>query len=377
MRFRLFPSDLEGVGSYRVLYPYGCMEAYGGHDCMMEFDPRSTSPSGSFKFPEPTGPIPSWFDSDVYVFQRRLERAFLRPSGMRTPWGVPEMIRWLQSHGKVVVVENDDWMSGLPQGHPAMKALDQYPWLSLKVLDETMRLADIVTVSTQALAEAYGRPDAHVLPNLLEWSWWKDIDPVYDRDRRLRIGWMGSLKYRGSDLACLRGIIGPWLERHPNVDFVSAGGVEPHDYLGIPADRRVTEPYSKFPGHIDTTQAIDIGLVPLEYTRFNECKSALKGLEYAACGIPCVATPTESYREWVDSGVNGMLAKRPKDWARCLDELVEGDAWRTMGRAARVKAQAHTIQEHWTRWEEVFDARSGSDADARPAGLHAPLLQAA
>jgi hypothetical protein len=41
---------------------------------------------------------------------------------------------------------------------------------------------------------------------------------------------------------------------------------------------------------------IHVGLVPLTRGPFNEAKSYLKGLEYAAAGIPFIATPTEEYQ---------------------------------------------------------------------------------
>lgn len=384
MRFRLFPSDTSGPGSYRVLQPYSALEAYGGHDCYMEVDdnpPVRYGDSVPLIFPVPDGAIPDRQAADFYVFQRRLEKWFPLdwPITQRTTFGVVDLIKWLQGNGKAVVVETDDWMHDLPNGAPGRQAIDDIPWLSFDVLRESVKLADVLTVSTPKLAELYRHPNTHVLPNYLHWGLWENLEPVYQRDRKVRVGWMGSFRFRGADLACLNAAgFGAWLERHPDVDFVVVGGDENvHDYLKVPAAQRVTEPYAVYPGHVKTTQAIDIGLVPLEYTVFNECKSHLKGLEYAACGIPCIATPTGPYREWVEPGVNGLLAARPKDWLTCLDEMLENEAWRVMGANARLKASEHTVQKNWQRWEEVFDAYSRPHIDARPARLHEALLPAA
>lgn len=387
MRFRLFPSDLEGVGSYRVLYPYGCLEAYGGHDAYLEVDESPIyRQSGVHKiplcFPAPEGTIEDDDPdaADVYVFQRRLEKWFPLdyPVTRRTPYGVLEIIRWLQTQGKTVVVEADDWMhSGLPAASPAYAALRRFPWLSLDVLRESVRAADVLTVSTPKLAELYRHPNTHVLPNYLNWPTWENVKPVPDRDRNLRVGWMGSLKWRGADLAALnQARIGDWLREHPDVTFVGVGGDDLRQYLRIPDAQWQSEPYGIFPNHAATTQQIDIGLVPLEYTMFNECKSHLKGLEYAGCGIPCIATPTGPYREWVDDGVNGMLARKPEDWTRCLNEMVNSDRWRNMGRAARAKAEQHTIHTRWREWEAAY-ADSGLDVDKGSARVHEALLPAA
>ena len=71
------------------------------------------------------------------------------------------------------------------------------------------------------------------------------------------------------------------------------------------------------------TATMDVGLIPLARDdaadrHFNDCKSDLKGMEYAACGIPCVASPSRPYQAWVQPGVNGYLAETPEQWLRAL-----------------------------------------------------------
>ena len=46
---------------------------------------------------------------------------------------------------------------------------------------------------------------------------------------------------------------------------------------------------------------LDTGIVPLQRSRFNEAKSNLKGLEYAALGVPFVASPTAEYERLAES----------------------------------------------------------------------------
>ena len=67
-----------------------------------------------------------------------------------------------------------------------------------------------------------------------------------------------------------------------------------------------------------------IGLVPLTRNPFNEAKSYLKGLEYAASGIPFIATPTEEYRILAADGV-GRLAETPDEWRDHARELLDPD----------------------------------------------------
>ena len=343
MRFRLFPRDFEGVGSYRVLYPYGFMEAEGGHEATVDIGGKQGN-IVLVNFPDPEKDTA---DEDAYVFQCRWETV------------TPSVIDWVKSQGKLAIFELDDFYHGLPPSAPANRLFKNTKAHALTSMTECIRKADIVTVSTPALAEFYSRfnRNIYVLPNYLRWADWRNVTPAFEKDRRIRVGWMGNLKFRGDDLAVLRGLLRPWLERNPHVDFAQVGDVEPvvHDYLGIPEDRRLTYTGQVFPKHVGPTSMLDIGLVPLTMHAFNECKSHLKGMEYAACGIPCIATPTAPYREWVEEGVNGFLARKAKDWIRALDTLVNDDELRRqMGRNAYEKAQEHTHETgRWREWEQV------------------------
>ena len=341
MIFRLFPQDFEAVGCYRVIYPYSYLEAEGGHECVIDIGATRGRKTEIF-MPDPKDGEP---DGDVFVFQQRLENQ------------AADVAEWLSSIGKTVVTEVDDWWWDLPDGAPAHYAFQTVKGISRAAIERQVRASTLVTVSTPMLAELLGRwnPNVHVMPNYLRRHDWKDITPSYEKDRgRIRIGWMGSLKYRGNDLDVLRGVIGPWLERHPECVFVQVGDekADVHDAIGVPEDQRLQYQGQVFPRHAVPTSMIDIGLVPLEKTTFNECKSHLKGMEYAACGIPCIATPTGPYREWVEEGVNGFLASKPKDWFRALDESLE--CWREMGRNALRKVQEHMIEERWSEWDKLY-----------------------
>lgn len=382
MRICLLPSDTWGVGSYRVLFPGRELEKRG-HEVVSHLDRTQLArwdPAGGniplvnvYDFDRETARPSRLFDADSYVFQRRMERIS------------PAAIRQLRRCGKHVVGELDDNYDDLPVSSPGWKVLRKHPdKLSVDWLNEGLRFCNLVTVSTPALQEHYSRYNGNVqvLPNFLDWDMWRDVTPQYEVERpKVRVGWMGWLRWRGDDLERLRSWIGPWLQQHPNVEFVSvgelggnrksrreAGHVSVHDYLRIPRAQRVTvrgAPFQRLP---EITATIDIGLVPLEPSEFNECKSYLKGLEYAACGIPCVASPSQQYREFVREGVDGFLAANPGDWVGRLDELVgDDDLRRQMGRAALEKARSLTIGRHWRLWEQAWMPSASTSVQA-PTG---------
>jgi glycosyltransferase involved in cell wall biosynthesis len=50
-----------------------------------------------------------------------------------------------------------------------------------------------------------------------------------------------------------------------------------------------------YPQYVKSINA-DIGIAPLEFNLFNECKSNIKALEFTACGMPGVYTNIEPYK---------------------------------------------------------------------------------
>lgn len=380
------PCDFDGSGTYRAIAPARELKKRG-HECIIPpYTLESSFENGGKDIIHFT--FDSLEDADVYFLQRRLEPEWT------------DIARELRALGKVVVAETDDWFLGLPSYNPA--SIGTRPWKKSYAIEydkqgvpfiaavkkerrmgtrdnlhSYFRESTLLTVTTNFLGEQYSRfnPNVRVIPNYLDWGMWENVTPQYEVERdRIRVGWMGSLTWRKGDLSVLRGLLGPFLRRHPEVDFVAAGDDDErvHDFLEVPEDQRITYGRAGFHDLPKITAVMDIGLIPLEMNNFNEAKSDLKGKEYAACGVPCIASPTESYRGWVDEGENGFLARKPRQWLSHLEALVSDDSLRrTMGKCARDKALRHTIQEHVGEWEEAFLAHVGESESAE--GLFASL----
>jgi glycosyltransferase involved in cell wall biosynthesis len=104
-------------------------------------------------------------------------------------------------------------------------------------------------------------------------------------------------------------------------------------------------------------QAIDfdIGLAPLIPSMFNRSKSHIKALEYAALGIPVIASDEPPYRDFVIDGVTGFLVRREHEWGQRLRDLVNDDAMReSMGVKAREHAAQFSIEKGWRLWEQAY-----------------------
>ena len=132
--------------------------------------------------------------------------------------------------------------------------------------------------------------------------------------------------WRSGDIELLR----EWLPA-----FVKDQGIQVHHAGHIPNDPRnfavraglskvTTTIMTAIPDYPSLLTHFHVGFIPLTRNPFNEAKSNLKGLEYAAAGIPFIATPTEEYRLLAEAGV-GRLAETPDEWRDHATELLDPD----------------------------------------------------
>jgi hypothetical protein len=128
--------------------------------------------------------------------------------------------------------------------------------------------------------------------------------------------------------------------------------------------------------HRELSRRLQVGIAPLNDTRFNEAKSWLKMLEYAALGIPCVGSPRAEYRRLHDLGV-GLLADNPKQWFRHCKALMENadlrDEVAGRGREAAAKLTLEgNAWRWWEAWTDAYEIQRGSSTGAKSAVTTVP-----
>lgn len=262
---------------------------------------------------------------------------------------VPDLIRGLQTHGVKVVYDIDDWYDDVPDYNPFSRQAPSH----LPTIHACLTLADLVTVSTDELADGYARfGPVDVLPNYLDPDLWPN-PPRRELRRHVHVGWLGQHTWRAGDLDLLRPWLADFLHRHPEVRFAVAGSPpDIFDNLAVPgvicnpSDGHYTRRYEDLPRML---AGFDIGLVPLTFNRFNQAKSWCKGMEYGAAGVPVVASPSREYRKFVEPGVNGQLAR---DWPKAIDRIL-GDLPGYQQRARQI-ADAYVIDRHVDRWADAY-----------------------
>lgn len=271
-------------------------------------------------------------DADTVVLQR-----------IARPWQL-DVIRLLHARGQRVIVDMDDDFTCLHPSNPARQAG------GAEIMAESCRIADHVTVTTPALAERYaphGR--VTVLPNYVP-SAYLLHRTVKDRT----VGWSGSVHTHPDDLEVTRGAVGRTVS-----DFHVIGtGVGVRQALSLPSEPSSTGwvPLEDYPLELGRLR---IGIVPLTGTAFNRAKSALKMLEMAATGSVPIVSPTPDNLRLHADGV-GLVARRPRDWQRHLEALLNDEGLRLdmVDHARKVIAERHTIEANVWKWDEVWTSTS-------------------
>lgn len=230
------------------------------------------------------------------------------------------LLRRARASGQVVVQDVDDWYWGLDARHRGWEQARRAEQAYAANLAET----DLVIASTPYLAARLAERFAGEIVVIGNYVDTGRFAPVGHDVERPTIGWAGATDFRVGDLAELKGVLGQFTAA---ADFQHSGHLDGAptfaEQVGLATEavRRVERrPPADYPGLLD----FHIGLVPLRSNPFNEAKSELKGLEYAAAGIPFVASPTGVYRQlhaaWGDCV---RIAKRPADWVKHLRRLLD------------------------------------------------------
>lgn len=265
-----------------------------------------------------------------------------------------QVLAAIVASGKPIIFEIDDALNILPAHHnkPIYKS-DVGP-----AIERFCRQASLVTVSTPMLASFYSRfaKRVTVVPNYLDPDLWNDSLPVPAEHDLVRIGFVGSANH-GKDFATLVPLLREMLERFPNVEVVSYGGVT-CEFAGDPRFSVIPPDYlyEQHPRRLAAV-GIDIAVAPLVGSRFNRCKSNIKFLEFGFLGIPGVYADLEPYRSSVVHGETGFLCGEDTgSWRHALTSLIEvpGLRHRIGGKARAVVRGSWMLDQHKEEWLRAY-----------------------
>jgi glycosyltransferase involved in cell wall biosynthesis len=230
------------------------------------------------------------------------------------------------------------------------------------VILASLTLADVVTVSTQPLADEVRRqvdrwgvrkcPPVCVIPNALP-----RIAYASD-ERRLRfgaqtVGWAGSVTHR-QDFDVVTKDLADFLKRNPRWQFMTIGPMFPRVAKAIaPRQRRRLAWIRDMSQYYSTLDNFDVGIIPIQDNAFNRSKSDIKFLEYAARRIPAVASWAGPYEQHCRAGLClGAQRNRRVEWGHALRSAASGGQ-RLVQRAYEYawSRRVDSVEDKW--WEVI------------------------
>lgn len=272
--------------------------------------------------------------------------------------GPSQTFRQLCREGRMLMVYDldDDFWSVEPHNRAAFELFSR-PDIQSNI-ETNLSMADLVTVSTETLAEvvsAHTSAPVRVLPNRMpRWATELLMPDAYGGPVRYgHTGGASHLRDFGEIAKTLRAF---FQHRAGSAEFVAVG----QDSTARVASIRGRTRY--VPWQLDVrdylhavSTSLDVGLAPLRDTVFNRSKTGLKAMEYGALGLPVIASNVEPYTSYVRHGETGFLCASPREWREALDALMDADLRRRMGLAGRAQARQHLIEDHAHEWLRVYE----------------------
>jgi glycosyltransferase involved in cell wall biosynthesis len=272
-------------------------------------------------------------------------------------------IKRARGAGQIVLYDIDDDIWNIPLWSPASRAMHKLiaaRAVDLDVVNANIAACDGVIVPTKYLAhelcQRFKIP-VYVVP--------PGIDPEpYDALNRKRIGnclhvgWMGSISHhlqhlRSMQVAldCLPGL---------GADFVRMGSIQGDGgrllLKEVPCD--VSEvswgDVDQLPQKI---ASLDVGIIPRVAERFHEGQSITSGLQYAAAGVPFIASATTEYIDLARLGV-GHVADNIASWRSQLSVLLAHDSFRKEEgeRARNIALKEYGLESTGRRYDDLFSS---------------------
>lgn len=235
------------------------------------------------------------------------------------PYLPPFAERLIKIFGKGYIVDYDD---AVFHNYDQHKQWLIRTWMGNKI-DSVMRNANLVWVGNaylHARTITAGAKQARMLPTVVDLNKY-NVKTDHSPSDLPVVGWIGSpttLKY-------VRHLFPTLVKLYEKASFklIIIGKVSRIDYKGKWEVLNWSEE-----NEAKYIQQVDIGIMPLPDSDWEQGKCAYKLIQYMACGLPVVASPVGMNKDVVRHGENGFLAASESEWIAHLTTLILDPALR-------------------------------------------------
>lgn len=345
MKVYVIPADSYGCGHYRLIWPASCLYDAGidikilppsknsGFLAKTELTENGTERLVSLQVPD---------DADVIVIQRPAH-----------PFQ-PAMIEMMRANGIAVVVDMDDDMSTI---HPRNVAYHMYRHRSNSILSwkwaaESCKRATLVTTTTPALQKTYAKHGRGMIIDNYVPATYLNV-PKFQTGA---FGWAGTVTSHPDDPQVTRPAVQRLIDQGYPFYLVGETSPRTQEAFGLKSLPPASGPTTINEWAIKIAEGLDVGMIPLAATSFNNSKSRLKGIEFMAMGVAWVASGRAEYRKLVKDSGCGFLADNPKDWYTLVKLLMDDETLREEQVEAGKKYMAtQTYEANAWRWAEAWE----------------------
>lgn len=222
----------------------------------------------------------------------------------------------------LIVNDLDDWYWGLHPDNAAFNLVDPSlnPTENINHYRRILELSDVVVVSTPFLLDKMKQWLKKTKVVMIE----NCVSTQLFSVRRLNlkkpiIGWVGSTSHRSNDLEELQGVFADSDRLHHSGHLDGAPLFA--DRVLAKHGRISVSPMYPPLEYARKAFCFDIGVAPLSNIDFNRAKSWIKMIEYAAAGVPAVASPSPEYIRLHDEYGIGRIAHSKDEWRAHINEL--------------------------------------------------------
>jgi glycosyltransferase involved in cell wall biosynthesis len=259
-----------------------------------------------------------------------------------------------------VIVDVDDFYAGLTPDNQAHRVTDPdfNPDRNRDHYERVIEAADVVVTSTPFLRDWYMQrhPNVQLVRNGVDFARYTRV-----KDRagwKPTLGWVGGIPWRSGDLETLAEWLPGFIAEH-DLRVHHSGHLDkrPERFwskTGVPEHLVSTYPMRPILDYPNLFSGFEVGLVPLTDIPFNHAKSTIKGLEYAAAGIPFVAAATPEYVRLAELGI-GRVASTAEEWVKHLTDLLDPAVRkREAARQRALVSQEFSITQRGQEWHAIL-----------------------
>lgn len=200
-------------------------------------------------------------------------------------------------------------------------------------IDNVMKYATVVTAGNEYLAKRAvdaGAPNIEIIPTVIDLKRYQYPEQSDDNDQVI-VGWIGTKTTFEKHLLFIK----DWLIKAQQLFDIQVhiiGIIESEIFLG---DHVVLVPWTE-ETEVANLSKIDIGIMPLRNSPWEEGKCAYKIIQYMACGKPVIASNVGMNSELCINDQTGFLADSEEEFLNALGLLINNEKKRNeMGRKGR------------------------------------------